>query len=80
MRSTDPKDYVAVAPLDELMGIQNLVAGVYLAHLEGELDHYNWEALLGAGNRLVHFIEEPVEVDYESYLDGRELRRPADGP
>jgi hypothetical protein len=80
MRSTDPKDYVAVLPLDELMGIQNLVAGVVLAQLEGELDRYNWEALLGASNRLCHFTEEPVEVCFEEYLDGRELRRPVTGP
>lgn len=63
--SSHARDYILVLPLSEAIHMQNLMAGAWLAHADDELDQYNFEALVGAANRLADLIEDPVEIRYE---------------
>lgn len=65
LASRNARDYILIVPLDEAIAFQNLMVSAVLAHEEGELDQYNFDALAGASNRLADLIEDPVEISYE---------------
>jgi hypothetical protein len=72
---SDPKGYSVVMPLDEAIHIQNMLAGVWMAEGEGELERVNWEAVRGAANRMAMMCEEPfrVRIPYDRFERAFEL-------
>ena len=65
--SSDASEYIMVAPLDEMIRIQNIIASLCLAEMEGELNKVDWNIIGGVANRLAHFIEEPVHIKFDDW-------------